>query len=658
MRRMARLFEGMSPPPIDLGPAATLLARATGRVFDAMDERADRLQSVRGAMGDLAATDGQVRPALDMDPTFNAVLMEIHEAHGKLARAEHKLVSLPPNQPFEAPDLLASRDALPLHVLARPSLAPILRVQPPEPTEVIENPLPPLPRAKTFEELDEVIAEMKRRADLTSQKLAARSEAFAKQEPKKLPRPAPPGFAKEIPEAQSEADFVRARARDHFEEISMIGSSRAPLLGDPWRVALTLERRMMNAIDAIASMGSVGIAHLEALVLDSPAKDPSRAFGIGVALGCIAGRDALAAAERAAWVLRQNDPESLSQLGDALKIVPHGSVHLAMKTLLADRDPAMRALAIDVLAYRGMATPDEIARAAMDAPAVAAKALPHAAIAKSPTLNDGIAQALASGDPAATRGAWLAMALAGHPQTSAALGAALSGEDQEIAALLLAISGDARDADDLLRAANAKPSRPLITAIGWAGAADAIAPLMNFLESSDDVIKLAAAYALERITGAGLFEENQVPVEEIVVPEPPDPDIGEPKPMNLAKQVSDPRDLPAEPSPETVEQPTTNVERWRAWWAEQGPMFKSGLRYRRGFPYTPLVSLQELDTGKCTPGERRTLTRELFIRTGQHVRMDPIDFVATQEEALREWLPIAQRASTKPGQWTRPYRGS
>lgn len=657
LRRTARILESMSPPPLDLAPAAKGLERVFVSLYDAMDERAERLAAVRVAMGEIAAFDGHLRPALDMDPAIGAVLTEVYAAHGALASAEKRLVALAPNVPADAPDLFASRDTFHLHTLARPSLAPLVRVQAPEPQEVTQQPPPALARPKTFEELDAAIEEMKRRAGETKKQLAARTAPKAADEPKKLPAPPRPGFTAEIPDVQSEADFVRARAREHFEEITMIGSQRAPLLGDPWRHALTLERRMLNSIDALASMGSVALASLEPLVLDSPAKDPSRAFGIGIAMGCFAGRDALAAAERVAWSLRQNDPESLGQLADALKLVPHDRLHLALRTMLADPDPAMRGVAIDVLAYRGLATPDDIARAIVDAPPVAAKALPHAALSRSPALNDAIAVALASADPAAVRAAWLAMALAGHPQTSMVLGNALTGEDGELAALLLAISGDARDADTLLSAAIAKPARPLVTATGWAGAADHVVSLMNFLEHDDKTVKLAAAYALERITGAGLWEEAEVPAEEIDVPEPPEPDIGEPKPVKLARLVSDPRDLPSEPSPDMVQQPTTSVERWRAWWIEKSGLFKQGLRYRRGHAYTPLVSLQELDSGPVTPGERRTLVRELCIRTGQVVRMDPLDMVVTQEEALREWLPIAQRASTKPGQWTRPYRG-
>ena len=77
-------------------------------------------------------------------------------------------------------------------------------------------------------------------------------------------------------------------------------------------------------------------------------------------------------------------------------------------------------------------------------------------------------------------------------------------------------------------------------------------------------------------------------------------------------------------------------------------------RYRMGQPYTPLVSLRELDVAKRTPGERRLLQRELLIRTGTLVRLDPRDFVQVQEEALRDWQAPARAASNAPGRWSRP----
>ena len=76
----------------------------------------------------------------------------------------------------------------------------------------------------------------------------------------------------------------------------------------------------------------------------------------------------------------------------------------------------------------------------------------------------------------------------------------------------------------------------------------------------------------------------------------------------------------------------------------------------RGSPYTPTVSLWELDAWPVTPVERRWLQRELVVRTGHLVRFDPHDFVAVQELSLQAWAPVAQRMSGSPGAWVRPMR--
>src|SRR5690606_31366263 len=134
------------------------------------------------------------------------------------------------------------------------------------------------------------------------------------------------------------------------------------------------------------------------------------------------------------------------------------------------------------------------------------------------------------------------------------------------------------------------PTPELVFAVGWTGHAGAVGPLMALLEGDDERLALAAAYALERITGAGLIVEAEIEAEEIEVPEPPEPDIGEPKAVKLVRLTSDPRDLPPEPSTETVEQPSTSPARWSAWWKDHGERFRVGQRHRRGRPYTPAVS--------------------------------------------------------------------
>jgi hypothetical protein len=318
-------------------------------------------------------------------------------------------------------------------------------------------------------------------------------------------------------------------------------------------------------------------------------------------------------------------------------------------------------MAIDVLGHRGLSTLGELVWAAADVPEVAARAIIHLAFfTPSPDLPALLQAAVerADGDAALREAAWTAMALSDHPYTSFTLGAALDagGPDAEAAAMLLAIAGDQEDARRVSRYALASPTPALVTAAGWAGGAWSVGPLVELLASEDDEVKGAAAGALERITGAGIVEKAEVDDDEIFVDEPPEPDVGEPRAQKVARLIGDPRDPPPEPARETIERPSTDPARWRAWWIEKGAAWDPNARYRRGQPYTPLVSLAELDGGASTLGERRWLQRELVIRTGSFVRFDPHDLVAVQEEALRAWHPVASRHTGSPGRWVRPMR--
>ncbi|WP_437979686.1 hypothetical protein [Sorangium sp. So ce117] len=57
----------------------------------------------------------------------------------------------------------------------------------------------------------------------------------------------------------------------------------------------------------------------------------------------------------------------------------------------------------------------------------------------------------------------------------------------------------------------------------------------------DDGATLAAANALEHITGAGMCKDAAVEDGEIFVSDPPAPDVGEAREPKLAPLVSDPR---------------------------------------------------------------------------------------------------------------------
>jgi hypothetical protein len=662
LRHAARLLENGAHPVIDLRPAATALEQAFALAYDAFDDRKPRVDAAREALVQVDAAIAALAPAASMDAVIGFSLEYLRDARESLLQAEVRLTPLVRRPPPPVSDLRASLELPRLHELERASLAPRIKVPAWTPPEVQATPPPPIRRPRTFEELAAAIEEMHRRDE--ADRADAQKEKAQKSAPAEDPQPEeaddlpPPGFAVELPPVLTPQAFRRSRTRECFEEVAMIGSQRAPLLGDPWRSALVLERRMLWALDAIVAMGPAAVAEVEPLVLDSPIKDPTRVFGITMILGCLSGRDALAAAERVFLAFEPGDAACAEQFADALKLATHPLLPLTLRTWLADSDPVHRALAIDVLGYRGMATLDELSRAAVDAPEVAAAALPHYALTPHPGVRDAIEAALAGDSIPLRESAWRALSIHAARDAGTVLRGEMSGEHAERAAVPLAVVGDEKDAARLLELALAHKTRPFINAVGWAGAASAVVPLMAMLtQDLDDDVKLAVAYALERITGAGLWERMLVEPDKIMVPDMPDPDVGEaPPPPRLAPMVSDPRDLPGDGAPDMLDQPTVDVRRWRQYWNDKGPNYDLRARYRRGWPYTPLVSWRELDVWRCTPGERRTLHLELMARTGKWTRFDIHDFVRVQEESLKAWEPLAQSSSGQPGVWNLPVR--
>ena len=622
--RAAHLLEsGAQAGPVDLRPAADAIERSFAGIFDAYDARRSRLEAVTGAMADLDDATASLSPAASGDAAVGFALDYLREARGALEQARERILPLVHRPREPAPDLHASFERPVLHTVERDSLRPRLRVPLVRPP-VVEVVVEPVPRPRTVEELEAAVKELKARA------AAARSKPRVEKAPKAPPpvvAEPPPGFAVDVRPAISELDFLRMRVRLCFEEITMIGVQRAPLLGDPWRGSRVLERRMLASVDAIAAIGPPALQALESFVMDAPLKDPSRVFAIALTLGCIEGRDALGMAERVFAAFEVEDPQHAAQLGAALKLVPHPHVPLILRTFLADPDPSRRAMAIDVLACRGLATHDELARAAVDEPAVAAMALPWLAIHRSPMLTGALGAGLESSVLGVRAAARLALLISGDFRAVSALRSATDAEPPEAdgAMALLGIVAGPDEVELLLERGGAKPSRPILSALGWAGSPVAIPRLIAVLSGGDDEAALSAAYALDRITHAGLYDSVVVDAEDIVVPDIPDgpADPSDRKPPALARVVSDPRDLPAEPSTDTLQRPTVDPARWQAWWRERKDGFDSKARYRRGSPYTPHVSWRELDLFPCTPGERRLLHWELVARTGEHVRFDP-----------------------------------
>ena len=657
----ARVVGNAPPSGADLGPVAGPMEDAIGSLYDAMDRRDDGLAATRAAQADLHVAAIVMKGLASVDATFADAAGWLDEARTELDVAIDRFSRSQPEPPLPPEPLAASKDVPRLFRLDRPALVPKLPVPEPLPPPAPEP--PPLPPPTTPDELAETIAEVKRRS---AERRVAREErarakaearAAAKASEAEIPDP-PPGFARGRFAAKTREDVIADRTRECFDEIAMIGMQRAPMVGEPWRPARVLEERMLSAIDAIAALGGPAVARIEGLAVDAPAKDPTRGVAAAMILGCFDGRDTLGAVERVPHHLGPADPEVARSVGGALKLVPHPLLPQLLRSLLTSDDPAARAIAVDVLAYRGLATVAELSLAARDpSPAVAAVALLALGIARPADLGDAIEPARSHDDPTLREAAWIALALSGSPHAPAAAKRELDGPLAARAAVALAIVGDDRDAAHLLEPLAAAPSPALVDALGWAGAPEAFGPLVDLLGHDDPVLQESAAAALERITGARLVEDVEVPAETIAVPDVEEPDTGDPKPPTLAREVSDRRDLPSDGAPEIVTKPTIDSTRWRAYLADHAEEYKPGSRYRRGSLYSAAISCWELDALPLTPGERRLLHRELVVRTGQHVRFDPHDFVSVQEEAVAEWAKIARRHGGAPGTWSRPHRG-
>jgi len=413
------------------------------------------------------------------------------------------------------------------------------------------------------------------------------------------------------------------------------------------------------------AFGTRGIAKVEPMVVDAPVKDATRAFGGAFVFGCLEGRDALGAAERILHFCGSKDEDVAKGWADAMKLVPHPNLQVALRTLMQDPSGDVRAIAWDVLTYRHWATIEELVAAIADPePRVVAHVLPELAILKYPYLDQVIDNAINHPDPRVKQAGWTAMTLSGHTWLVQTLEKELDGEQGAKAAEHLGIVCESRDAERLFEKTKEKPTEAMIMALGWVGLGASIPWLIALLanEKTKARIKEVTAYALDRITGAQLYEDYLLDPEKVMIPDLPEPDLGDlgggkEKPKALAEKVSDPRDVPATGSPDKMQRPSTKGYVWKKYWEERKGFFDPKQRYRRGHGYTPIVSLWEMADGfVVTPHERRLLQREMVVRTGEWVAFDPHDWIPLQEEALKQWEPIARRAGGYPGSWSRARR--
>ncbi|WP_438002328.1 hypothetical protein WMF26_24735 [Sorangium sp. So ce185] len=646
----ARSIEDHVEPSAHLASAARRIEHGLAAMYDAFDGRADRPTAISVAHARL--WDAAILVARAGLP---GTLVALREACAALVGAEGRFPRVP-LAGRAAVELQAGSTLPPLHTIERASLMPSFRA-PPVPEREGEAAVIELPEPTTFEELAAVAERARRMTQERAQALAGRLKAPPAAKAKvETPVEVPPGFAFAPPPPLDEGAFVRRWARECFDEIGMLGLQRAPLHGDDWRACQALEVRLINAVDALAALGPAALAYVEPLAMDAPVANSMSVFAAAMIGGCFEGRDALAAAERVLYRFGPNDPIIAEPFASAMKLAPNPFVPGVLRSLYASPDPGCRAIAVDVLAYRGWLTPQELTELADEEdPRVLALALPALAAARHRDLGRVLERALAHSDLQLQASALDSMVTAAHRQAAAAARTAAQGALGDRALIRLAIVADENDARWLLARMQASPTPAAIEAVGWSGLVDAVPALIRMLEAGDDEVKLTAGAALDRLLGAKLIESIHVPPEAIEDPpvRDPDPEARPPR-RPLAGIVSDPRFLPPPGSKEKLEVPSADPQKWRAYWAEHRREVDPKTRLRRGQAYSPSVSLYELDQLPLPPGDRRRLHRELAARTGKLTRFDPHDFVVTQEQCLQAWAGIVRAANSVPGEWSHP----
>ncbi|HEY2407237.1 MAG TPA: hypothetical protein VGI10_14605 [Polyangiaceae bacterium] len=655
----ALLLERIDTPPIDLTAAAKALELTFDRIFAsqrAVEDPAQCLPAARAALdefqSELARNAGHNVLALVSDLASNA--------DRNLAEAELRLRAAPWSAPARPPELAASERQLRLHQLERPNLVAQVRVAPPIAPEVQSPPLA-LPAPTTFEELEAAVARLREQS-------AARA---AKPEPPETPATttaelgAPPAaaaepspFVSDAAGAWSRQRFVEERATGAFEEVLLAWIQRSPIAGERWQSARFIEHRLFAGVDALAALGPLALKQLEALTLGNPTRTPAHLAALALALGCVDGRDTLALAERLLYEQESAGPEWADAFAAALALVPHlDATRLALR-FAQSQHANHRAFGLRVLLRRGVFDRALLARAVLDEPVVANEALPtYAALTsrdEARSVLDGAFERSAS-DPAMRQAALRALSAGCHMSANARLFEAFQSQDDAEAGILLAQASGRSGTKLLVDWVAPRPSAAGAQALGWTGSVEAVPVLIAALGSADEAVQAASAEALERITGAGLQEDAEIPPERVLNPDVPDPvpDDG----PSLAQKLSPPHDQPSSGSPDRIQRITRDPARWRAWWLQNGTRWDPALRYRRGYPWSPHVVWTELCRAVASPGDRRRMRHELTLFAGAPVLCDPADLVGHQELVLTAYEPTALAVSrSAPGGWSEAQR--
>jgi hypothetical protein len=193
--------------------------------------------------------------------------------------------------------------------------------------------------------------------------------------------------------------------------------------------------------------------------------------------------------------------------------------------------------------------------------------------------------------------------------------------------------GAAADAwPEMVRALSSWRSPIFFEALGWFGHAEAIPLLLEALRREDEAEKEAASWALFRLTGAPLSDDD---APDKLVPLPAELRWG-----STFRPPERPGLLTKEPAI------------WAAWWKANQAGISPTVRYRFGHAWSPADNLWELEDLQTPTADREPAYLELVLRTGAaSVPLDRDDFVAQQRVQMTALRAHCDRSAVRPGEY-------
>jgi hypothetical protein len=531
-------------------------------------------------------------------------------------------------EPFRASVGLPS-----LHSIRRETVAPSLNLGEAEPEPAPEVTIALTKQPASIEELKAMARDV----------FSALKEPVANEEPVEASEPVgeanePVGEANEPLGTVSalERQAIAEIARDAIEDIASLGALRHPIETESWLDQAPFEQRLLNRLDHFCSLGAAGLTGAVLYHAESDSPDEARAFALAFALGCVSGLDTI---DAIVSTIRQSPPESYGGFVEGLVLATNPNVEGAMRLLLGMNDPKLVALAVEVLSKRRTLQVEDV-EWAQDC------SEPHVQELLASALGTNLEREAAyvrleRTYAKAERGSTLHLTAIEsglrrcHPEARQELRRLLSRPSSEpgmgLAAALLGLSGNSRDFELVMGAAQAGNGALALEGLGRLGHIGAMPYLLHLIGEQDDVLAPTAAKELERITGAGLFDEVEEPWVKELPPEVAD--LGIPIPMKKVRRVS------------------TDPERWYRWERTNAQRFEPLKKYRAGVLFAPPQLLAELEALEPRTDERERSALELNIATGKEFGFSTSDWVTGQQRSFARMREYFERHSFEAGTW-------